>query len=337
MERSYSFCFFLAIGVVLVAVSVRDADAQTRRIDTPFPDPGSAELRCRVLLPTGAPAGRAIRVTLNNETSPITTLFSDKNGEVTFKYLRAGRYTVDVEADAKRYDPVSGRATILPGRDGVISVYLRERMMGEAKPAGSIASISELAATIPPLARKEYERATKLARKGDSAGAIRGFERAISLFADYQKAHNDLGVQYFKTGRKQAAAEQFAIAIRLDSRAFNPRLNLGLLLIDMGDHTRAIEELTQAITIDDSQPAAHLHLGMALTETGDLQGAKKEFLAALLLGQKAFDVAYYRLGVVHARLGERSEAILALDQYLHKAPLGEFVAAAKDLREKLGR
>jgi tetratricopeptide (TPR) repeat protein len=320
----------------LVAVSATCAGAQSRRTsDTSLPDPGSANLRCRVLLPSGAPAGRSIKVTLNNGTAPIATLSSDEKGEVIFRYLRAGRYSVDVEADAKRYEPVSEDTDIYPGKDGIVSVYLREKNIGEVRPAGTVTSVNELETAIPPSAKKEYERGTKLAKKGDAHGAIRSFERAVALYGDYQKARNDLGVQYFKTGRKQAAAEQFTIAIRLDPKAYNPKLNMGLLLVDRGEYTPAIEELTRAIALDDSQPAAHLHLGIALTETGELQAAKKEFQTSLLLGQDAFAVSYYRLGVVLARLGERNDALLALDSYIRKQPKGEFVAAAKALSKEL--
>jgi tetratricopeptide (TPR) repeat protein len=335
MERSKSFCVCLL--VLLLAAPVRAAGAQERRPPTSLGDPSDGSIRCRVLLPSGAPAGRGIKVILNTTTSPLVTLFSDKNGEVAFKYLRAGPYTVDVEASQERYEPVSQKAVVFPSREAVVSVYLREKALKESKPSrAAVTAVEEFDAAVPPQAKKEYERAAKRARKGDILGAIRGFERAVAVYPDYQKARNDLGVQYFKAKRIQEAAVQFDLAIKLGPRAYNPRLNLGLLLVDTREYVRAIEELERAIAIDDSKPAAHLHLGIALTETGDLEAAKKEFRSALILGQDAYTVAYYRLGVAHARLGERDDAMRALTEYLQREPKGEFATAAKALSKELG-
>lgn len=336
MDGSKHVRLFQFISLVALALLASvDAEAQARHTATGFEDPVTANLRCRILLPSGAAAGKGIRVTLNTSTSPVTMIFSDRNGEATFRYLRAGNYTVDVEADEARYDPVTEEALVMPGRDAIVSIYLRERSILDPKPALGLASVDEFDGTVPADAKKEYERATKLVKKGEVEGSIRGFERAIAIYPDYQKARNDLGVQYFRTGRKREAAEQFEIVIRLNPKAFKPRLNLGLLLVDTGDYARGIEALQRAIAINDTDPAAHLNLGVALMETGDIDAARKELHLALLLGQDTCVVANYYIGVGYARRQQRDEALRYLNVYLAQAPKGEFVSSARKLVDEL--
>jgi len=319
----------------VLATGTAVAQNPNRTGGTGLEDPVTSSIRCRVLLPTGEAAGKGIKVTLNTMRSPITMLFSDRNGEATFRYLRAGNYTVDVLADPAIFDPVTEDAVVLPGRDAIVSVYLHERILKDPKPVLGLASVDEFDGTVPSDAKKEYDHATKLAKKGDSENAIRGFERAIAIYPDYQKARNDLGVHYFRAGRTREAAEQFEIVLKLNPKAFRPHLNLGLLLVDEHDYARGIEELRRAIELNDTDPSAHLNLGIALTETGEYEAGRKELFVSLLLGQDACIVANYYVGLGYARTRDRAQALQYLNTYLASAPKGQFAVPAQKLIEEL--
>jgi tetratricopeptide (TPR) repeat protein len=327
--------FVLATVVFVAVASATDSLAQRRAPLTP-PDTGTGSVDGRIVLPSGFAGGRGLKVTIRNSFSPISTLYADRNGEFHFEGLRAGQYTVEVIDPNQKFDTVSHNLTLLPGSRAIIDMYLRVRdLNGTApKPAG-VTSVSELDSRTPPEARKEYERSVKLAKKGKSNEAIASLKRALEIYPDFPKAHNDLGVQYLRAGRVEEAFQHFETAVQLDPGAFNPRLNIGIVLVDRGDYKRAIEELTRAIAIDSSHPAAHLSLGIALFETNQLDDSFQELQKSLLLGRDAFVVAHYYEGLILASKGQSVEAIDRLETFLAKVPTGPLSDRARQLVARL--
>jgi Flp pilus assembly protein TadD len=320
----------------VVTVSAAAPCHAQRRVLGPV-DTDTAVVDGRLVLPSGYASGRGLKVTIRTSMSPVNTIYSDRNGEFHFDHLKMGQYVVDVADPEERFDTVSQSVSLLPGVRVVLDVYLRERDIKGTRPkvASGIASVSEIDAHVPPDAMKEYERSVKLAKKGKAVEATASLERALEIYADFPKAHNDLGVQYLRVGRTREAVEHFETASKLDPGAFNPRLNMGVVLVDQGDYARAIEELTRAVAIDSSQPAAHLSLGIALFETQRLDEAFQELQKALLLGRDAFVVANYYEGLILASKGQHAEAVERLEAFLAKVPTGPLADRARNLAARL--
>jgi Tfp pilus assembly protein PilF len=300
------------------------------------PDPKSASISGRVLMPSGASADFNIKVTLRNSQSPLMTFYTDKHGEFRFANLTEGNYFIDIAGDPKFYDLVTQTVRLGRGQEAHFTVPLRRKdQASDIRLGAGVVSAPEFTQSVPVAARKAYERATKLINRGNLREGIEHLKRAIEIYPDYQIARNDLGAQYLKLRQLDEATEQFLIAIERNPKYFNPRLNLGLVLIEEKRYAEAIDQLSQAVSLDSAQPAAHLWLAVALLETNQIIEAERELLKTLLLGGSRYSVAHYYIAHIHLMKGERAEAMRELKLYLEESPAGEQAIAARSLLEKL--
>jgi len=300
------------------------------------PDPISALIEGRILLPSGQSADFNVKIILSEVHRPLTTLYTNKHAEFRFPNLREGEYYVQAVADEKIYEPVTQRVWLDRGQTYRLAITLRKKEeIAERKAGAQVVSASELDRAAPPAAQKEYNQAVRWAGKGEARQAVERFQRAIAIYPDYLEARNDLGAQYLKLKRFDQAAEQFRIVLEKDPRYFNSRFNLGLVLIEQKDYAASIAQLNQAVTIDGAAPAPRLWLGVALLQTGDLPGAERELSRALITGGVNFVAAHYYLAHIFMRRGDSAEASRALKAYLEASPKGEYAEEARLLLKKL--
>lgn len=315
-------------------ISIQAQDLSGQRI--PVSDPGNGLITGRITLPSGFSVSSNIRVMLSKTEAQLMTIYSNKTGEFTFSNLRAGLYFVHILADDKLYEPVVKEVRITPGGQAFLVIPLNEKIAPTAKTKpGGVVSVSEAENQIPLAARKEYDKAAKLAKKGELQNAILGFQQALSLYPDYLAAHNDLGVQYLRLKRFDEAASEFEMVLEKSPKFFNARLNLGIVRVEQHHYREAIDHLTQAIAADSSNPAAHLFLGIAALDTDDLPIAEKELVRALLLGGNDYAIAHYYFAHVYLKSGRREEAARELKLYLASAPAGETAMHAKVMVEQM--
>ncbi len=302
----------------------------------PVADSGNGIISGRITLPSGFSVASQIRVVLSKPEAQLMTIYSNKTGEFTFSNLRAGLYYVRVVADENIYEPVLKEVRITPGGQAILIIPLNEKVLptGKAK-SGTVVSASEAENQIPLAARKEYDKAARLAKKGELQNAILGFQQAISIYPAYLAAHNDLGVQYLKLKRFDEAAGEFETVLEKAPKFFSARLNLGIVRVEQHHYSEAIDQLTQAVALDSSNPAAHLFLGIAALDTDDLPVAEKELVRALLLGGNDYAIAHYYFAHVYLKSGRREEAARQLKLYLASAPAGETATHAKVMAEQL--
>ena len=323
-------------GVCLIAAVLAAAHiAYAQRPGDPGPDPGTAGVTGRIALPSGEFAGRDIKVVMRTEATPVVISYTDQDGRFTLMNVYAGTYYIEVTGDEKKFEPVVEQIELRRSQQRSVTIYLREKQAFRVKSTGAVTSSAALGEDVPDSARKEYERATKLVKKGDINRAIEHFKLAIALYPNLEAAHNDLGVQYLKLKQFDSAVEQFQAALAINARAFNPRLNLGITLVDQKQYAVAIDQLNQALEIDRGSPAAFLYMGIARTELDDLQAAYADLSKALILGGPAFATAHYYLGKVHLKRDERDEALKSLKAYLEAMPTGELADSAKTLVKRL--
>ena len=286
--------------------------------------------------PVGKSLGGNAKVSLRNNVSPQMVMNTGENGEFTFNELAAGLYYVEIVVDAKVYNPVIIELTLKPNEQKTLTIYLEEKQVSFAeKPAKNVTSVSESSQKVPDAARKEYEKATKLIKKGELAAAIAVLQNALNLFPAYQMARNDLGAQYLKLNKLDEAVAEFRQVIEINPQAFNPRLNLGLALVSQKKYAEALPHLAQAISLDSGQPAAHYYRGLALLMTDNYPLAQTEFASALSLGGDAYWSAHYYRAVAYLRNSERDEAARELQAFLAQSSDPDLMAQAKELLAKL--
>jgi tetratricopeptide (TPR) repeat protein len=285
-----------------------------------------------VVLPSGNPINTSVRISLSTLNAQGVSIFTDNNGAFRFPRLPEGNYVLEINADPKVYKPIIENIRLIRNMHLNLRLNLEEKESETSKkPAQGTAATAEGGQDAPGPAKREYEQGAKLAERGDRAGAIEYFNKAIELFPSYVEALNDLGVQYLKGNDLEEAAERFSSAVDLSPTSFNPRLNLGIVLIRQHRFQEGMDHLSRAVSIDSSRPGPHLYLGTAALDTDDLAMAERELSKCLSLSDKEFSVAHYYKAQVHLRKGERGAALTELNAYLAASPSGEFASQAQTI------
>ncbi|HSS19081.1 MAG TPA: tetratricopeptide repeat protein [Pyrinomonadaceae bacterium] len=152
---------------------------------------------------------------------------------------------------------------------------------------------------------EQYNRAVKLHDKGDLAGAIAGYTKAIALDANYADAYNNRGVAYMSQKNFEAAAADFSRSIELQpsSNAYN---NRGSIYFSHQKTEEAIADFTAGIKLN-ATPEGYVNRGMAYQNTNRAALALADYEAALKLNEK-FARAYVLRGLVRLVAGEQASA-----------------------------
>ncbi|MFL6275042.1 MAG: tetratricopeptide repeat protein [Blastocatellia bacterium] len=326
----------LALALVgLAAAAHAQSDNPTRRAPT-VDSTAVGSISGHVTLPSGDSINNRVRITLTTLNDPGMAGFTDNNGSFTFSNLRAGNYNIEVVGDAKLYEPTTEQVLLPRGASITVTIALREKSAtAEKKPAGNVVSAAESDEKVPEAARKEYERATRLVSDGKLAESVEAFKRALAIFPNYLRAHNDLGAQYLKLKQLDAAVAEFEAALDINPKVFNPRLNLGIAHLERNNLSEALEQFTQAISLDSSSASAHLYLGVALEKTDELASAERELRSALSLGGQPFAVAHFHLAQVQMKKGDKEQTVNELTLFLKESPDNELAGRARRILDEL--
>jgi tetratricopeptide (TPR) repeat protein len=137
------------------------------------------------------------------------------------------------------------------------------------------------------------------------------------------------------------AAEDYAHALRLNSRDAVGHHDLAWLEHLMGRDAEARREYEQAVSIDPDTAIFHLSLGLLLEELGDSSGGDAQYLAAIERTPAILDSPFFAR--LHTRFPERAELIVQkaisrtedrlrnTNDPILKARLGKFFLYGRDL------
>lgn len=275
------------------------------------------------MMPDGAPVTQAVKVTLQTLRGDQTLAYTDQQGQFEIKNVDVGQYTLEIEVDREsRFEVAAERVLVYRGTPTVVTIYLKEkRREGQAKAvAEKTVSVAASGQKIPPGARKEFDRASRLAREGKADESIAALRRAIAIYPDYLMAHNDLGAQLLEQEQFDEAADELRTAIKIDPKAFNPQLNLGIVFVRQNNFPEALAVLDKALSLDPNSPAAHLHAGVAAAHLDEADRAEKELKAAYNLGGVPYAITLFHLGQLYMAKGEREMALQSFESYLREVP-----------------
>ena len=274
----------------------------------------------RVALASGGVLNEATRIYLQNSRGVRATVFTDNQGQFSFRSLPPGIYDVVVDADPSRFEVTTATVEVFPNSPALLRIVLKEKKGSESKNAANSVSATELDPAIPPKAKKEFERASDAIYEGKTTEAIAHLRKAIELYPAYLMARNDLGTQLLAQGKLDEAAEELQRAIKIDPKAFNPKLNLGIVLVQQHKFSEAAAVLEAAIVLNSAAPSARLYNGLALEGLNDFEAAEKELKASHDLGGRSYALALFHLGHVYLNRGDRKKAVVAFERYLSEAP-----------------
>ena len=166
-------------------------------------------------------------------------------------------------------------ATIPQSREEV-SAQLQRQLRGLAdqhesaitrepeRPTGESVSVYRLQHKAPKAAEKSLERAKKLLKSGDHAGAAAELERAVQIDPLSAAAYNQLGAEYGQLWRLNEAKRALERAVELDPDFWSAHYNLGLVQFLLGDAAGAEQSARHALRVASEEAKPHLLLGYLL-------------------------------------------------------------------------
>jgi tetratricopeptide (TPR) repeat protein len=161
-----------------------------------------------------------------------------------------------------------------------------------------------------------------LQQRGHGAGALRFYERALSLRPEDATIWFNRGMIFYGASKLEEARESFAraCALRPDAAAYH--CNHGAALYELGRLSEAAEIYRRALALDPRLPQTALNLGNALMRLGRYREARAAYLRAVAL-RPGYALAFCGLGIVAKELGRFDEAMRAFDKALELEPNSE--------------
>ena len=324
--------FVLLCGLIIFGATAHAQDVEPKY---KTPDTNNAVIRGRVTLPSGFAAETYARITLRNQQSVLSTIYTNNSGEFQIRNLSEGTYFVQAEVSQGNFEPVMTKVEL--GRGLMVDLILELRAKHDAtlNRLSKVVSAAELKQTVPAAAKKQYERGLKFVSKGNFQQAATHFQEAIAIYPEYLAARNDLGAQYLKLKQIDEAEKHFEIVLRNDPKNFNAKFNMGLVQVERRNYDAAISLLQEAIAIDSTRPVARLWIGIAKLEMGEINIAEAELTRALITGGEECVAAHYHLARIYLTRGDRLEATRSVKSYIQLAPKGELIKEAKALAHQL--
>ncbi len=131
--------------------------------------------------------------------------------------------------------------------------------------------------------------------------AEKAFLRVLREGGEVSFVHNNLGILYQQRGDQAGAINQFRKAIRLDPAYAAPRILLGASLLALGRVEEATRSLEKAVELQPREPLARLQLARACERAGNFSGAVEQYRALREIAPREPEYAY-QLGNAYLRL-----------------------------------
>ncbi|MEE3503013.1 tetratricopeptide repeat protein [Acidiphilium acidophilum] len=155
--------------------------------------------------------------------------------------------------------------------------------------------------------------------RGDSAGAIAAYRRAVALRPDLASGHAGLAAAYLAAGQPEAAQQAAALALSLDPACTHARFTLGSARSTLGDPAGAIRLFDQVIAADPAHAGAWLNRGNARINLDDIAGGTADLETAVAVNP-AQKEGWASLSVARTIGGDIAGAIAACDRAIALDP-----------------
>ncbi len=170
---------------------------------------------------------------------------------------------------------------------------------------------------------------------GDLPGAVRMFQRALTISPDDLRFLLPLAETYHRNGQISEAIHAYQKALDIDPQA--PMEIYGQLseaYADAGNMQEAIRTLRQALTIDPTHALTHSRLGSHLYTARQLTQAAEHFERAIELEPNSLAArnSWYELGLIRYEQGRSADSKQAFESALRIDPSFK---EAKEARQRL--
>ncbi len=172
-----------------------------------------------------------------------------------------------------------------------------------------------------------YVSGDRLYEGGDISGAVREYERGLSLDPNHVNLLNSLGVCQGRLGRSEESLATFTRIIELDPANLMAFYNLGYTHLLAGRLNEAEEALQKASQIDPDNFETLFHLGKTSLELGHLDQALKALRRAGELSDSR-PVVYRLLGEALLLAHDHQGALAAFKKAVKIAPNDAYALSA---------
>jgi len=169
------------------------------------------------------------------------------------------------------------------------------------------------------LAALKLGLAETLSNSGNYAEALPLFEAEHGAKVLAAKAHNGLGLLFYRRGQLTVAYWQIYRALQIDPGLADAYLNMGDIYSSRGGFARAVGFYRLGLERMPNDARLHYALAESLYNTKRLEAAIASYRRAGELDSKNAEVNY-KIGLCYFYLGKGEEAALSLKKYLRQVP-----------------
>jgi tetratricopeptide (TPR) repeat protein len=288
----------------------------------------------RVLFEEDNRAAEGVKVTLSLSTGQlIATVFAGANGLFEVPGLSSAIYVIVIEEPG--YEPIREAVQMdISARPSVL-LYLKKANSPLSSQPGYVVSVREL--SIPPKARKAFQKGIERWAKRDPAGTLAHFQRAVAELPSYYEAYYQMGLVYTRLGRAAEAEEAFQKAIDLSQSRYPLALfGLASLLSENNRFSEAEPLARRGLEVDGNSWYGQFELARALMGLNQVDAAEKSAREARTR-KRDFPPLHLVLANIHIRKGNYPALLEDLDTYLKLEPKSPASEQARQMREKVRR
>jgi tetratricopeptide (TPR) repeat protein len=211
----------------------------------------------------------------------------------------------------------------------VVLLSISTSTLAQSPHNDAVVSVQDLA--LSGKAVTAFMKGTELLTKGDAAGSVEHFLKAIELAPSSYRPYHNLALAQFRLGQLDAAADDFQKSIDLTKGAFAPSLfGLSMILYKRAEFLNARLLIDRGLAADPASAVGKYCLALVQYSLGQIPEAERSALDA-----RNGDVdAYVLLARIHERTNKPTAVLDDVRAYLKLSPKGGLRSQALDL---LGR
>ncbi len=172
-----------------------------------------------------------------------------------------------------------------------------------------------------------YNKGQDAHERGDFAEAIKFYDEALKLVADFPEAEFQKGAAFVSLKKFDDAEKAFRRAIELRPDWNLPLADLGSILLQKNNFAEAEKFLTKAIAVDENNFPAFVSLTELRLKTKSSPDLLKNLLAKLVVltsKQRPTSMIWASRGAIERELGDKISAKTSLDNALLKNETNQF-------------
>jgi hypothetical protein len=285
----------------------------------------SVEILVRVTLPDDRSAGEQIRVELVNDMGvPVGEMFTNSEGRAQFHVGSAGTY--EIRASGTPLQGTAVETVRIEDMDKSRTVYVRAKPKSDVNTTTTKSNAPPVTSTgelrIPPDARKAFHKGMEAWERNDFPKAAEYFEKATSLYPEYDTALNNLGVMYYQMGQTEKARAAFERSVALNDKNADADRNLARILIHDNNFSRAEDLLKKSLMVEPLNPVTLTLMCVAEIQTGDDDGALATARRVHQLPHEGYSLVHDIAGQAYEHKGQPQNAYIEYETYLRESPNG---------------